>query len=72
VGWLARVKGTRRGFLALHLGLSAVVFVLMLVWAYAHHRSAASPLWVVASGEAFFYWTIFHVTVSFFPRGAAA
>jgi hypothetical protein len=71
-GWLARAKGTRRGFLTLHLGLSAVVFVLMLVWAYAHHRSAASPLWVVVSADAFYYWTIFHVTVSFFPRGAPA
>jgi hypothetical protein len=67
-GWLARVKGTRSGFLTLHLGLSALVFAAALVWAYAHHRSG--PLNFVASPTAFDYWTIFHVTVSFFPRGS--
>jgi hypothetical protein len=67
MGWLARAKGTRRGFLALHLGLSAAVFVVMLVWAYVHHRTG--PLGAVVSPAAFYYWTICHVTVSFFPRG---
>jgi hypothetical protein len=69
-GWLARVKGTRSGFLTLHLALSAAVFAVMLVWAYAHHRSG--PLGAVASPAAFYYWTILHVTVSFFPRGGPA
>jgi hypothetical protein len=69
-GWLARAKGTRSGFLTLHLALSAAVLGVMLVWAYAHHRSG--PLGFVASPTAFDHWTIFHVTVSFFPRGVPA
>ena len=64
--WLGRVRGTRRGFLTLHLGLSAVVFVLMLVWAYGQGRTG--PLTPVVSSNAFYYWTIMHVTLSFFPR----
>jgi hypothetical protein len=63
--WLGRAKGTRRGFLALHLGLAAVVFLLMVVWAYGGRSSVLTP---VVSQNAFYYWTIMHVTVSFFPR----
>jgi hypothetical protein len=66
--WLGRAKGTRSGFLRLHLGLSAVVFVLLLVWTYGTASSASSPLWFLVSHEAFFYWTIMHVTLSFYPR----
>lgn len=69
-GWLARAKGTRSGFLTLHLALSAAVFAIMLVWAYTQHRKG--PLGAVVSPAAFYYWTIFHVTVSFFPRGRPA
>jgi hypothetical protein len=65
-GFLARVKGTRRGFLALHLGLAALVFLGMVVWVYVDGKTG----WLthVVGPEAFYYWTIAHVTMSFFPR----
>ena len=66
--WLERVKGTRSGFLWLHLGLSVVVFAFLLVWTYVDARSTSSSLWFLVAPEAFYYWTIMHVTLSFFPR----
>lgn len=64
--WWNRVRGTRRGFIAFHAGLSAVVFILMMYWTYVEAKTG--PLTHVVSLEAFFYWTIFHVTISFYPR----
>jgi hypothetical protein len=66
VTWLAKVRGTRRGFLTLHIGLSIAIFLLMLVWAYGQGRTG--PLTPLVSSNAFYYWTIMHVTLSFFPR----
>jgi hypothetical protein len=65
-GFLAWVKGTRRGFLVLHLGLAALVFVGLAAWAYVYGKSG----WLtpVVGPEAFYYWTIAHVTMSFVPR----
>jgi hypothetical protein len=64
--WLGRVRATKRGFLTLHIGLSAAVFVLMLIW--AHGQGRTGPLTAVVDSKAFYYWTIMHVAVSFYPR----
>jgi hypothetical protein len=65
-GWFARVRYTQRGFVMLHLGLAVLVFVLMMFWVY--HDEKVGWLSYIVSAKAFYYWTIMHVTVSFFPR----
>ena len=67
-GLLDLARRTRRGFLALHLGLAALVFVAMLVWTYGTGKDPGSALRVVADPDAFYYWTILHVVTSFAPR----
>lgn len=62
-GWM---RSTPRGFAALHLGIAAVTVVLVAVNCYAFGKSG--PLNLVVGREVFYYWTIFHVTLSFFPR----
>ena len=65
-GW---VRTTQTGFQTLHLGLLVVLMAIGVVWAYAFHNDAAHhAMWVLVSRDAFPYWTIMHVTVSFTPR----
>ena len=45
---------------------AAIVFTGLLVWAYVDGKSGW--LTYVVGPEAFYYWTIAHVTMSFFPR----
>ncbi len=63
------MRGTKPGFNLLHLGLLALVVAAALVWAYGFKNDAAlSAMNVVLSKDAFPYWTIMHVTLSWMPR----
>ncbi len=64
--WMRR---TRRGFLWLHSGLFVVIVGAAVLWACGFHNSSdQGALWVQLSKDAFPYWTIMHVTISFVPR----
>lgn len=65
-GTWAWMRGTRTGFTWLHLGLAGVVVLLVAVNSWAFGTSG--PLELVIGSKSFFYWTIMHVTLSFFPR----
>lgn len=60
------MRTTRVGFTWLHLGLAAIVVLLAAVSTYAFGKS--DWIEIVMGSKAFFYWTIIHVTLSFFPR----
>jgi hypothetical protein len=60
------MRTTRVGFTFLHLGLAAVVVVLVALSHYAFGKS--NWLDLVVGSKVFYYWTIMHVTLSFFPR----
>ena len=63
------MRSTAPGFNLLHLGLLALVIVAALVWAYGFRNDATlTAMDVVLSKDAFPYWTIMHVTVSWMPR----
>lgn len=72
VEWL---RGTRPGFWTLHGGISVAVLGLIV---FNHHVLRGQPLaWAgftlsnpfgVLSADAFYYWTIVHVTLSLVPR----
>jgi len=65
-GTLAWMKGSLSGFRTLHIGLAAVCFLFGAVVVYTN-----TPLdhlhWMISS-QAFPYWTIMHISVSFVPR----
>ena len=65
---LAWFRETQAGFQTLHIGLVLLVLAVAGVWAYAFERSLANPLGWLVSQQAFPYWTIGHVTVSFVPK----
>lgn len=60
------MRTTRSGFTWLHLGLALVVVGLIAFSTYASGK--ADLLESVVGSKAFYYWTIMHVTLSFFPR----
>lgn len=60
------MRTTRPGFMTLHLGLAALVTVLIAVDVYGFGK--ASWLDVIVGSKSFYYWTIMHVTLSFLPR----
>jgi len=60
------MRTTRPGFMTLHLGLAALVTLLIAVDMY--HFGKQSWLDVVVGSKNFYYWTIMHVTLSFLPR----
>jgi len=61
-----RIRKTPEGFTAFHIGL-AVLFALLIAW--SHYSTGKSGIIEFAFGsKSFFYWTIMHVTLSFFPR----
>jgi len=65
---LAWFRETQAGFQTLHLGLVLLIVGVAAMWAYAFERSLAHPFGWLVSREAFPYWTIGHVTVSFVPK----
>ncbi len=60
------MRTTRTGFTVLHLGLAAIVVILVAISNYAFGRTG----WLedIVGSQSFYYWTIMHVTLSFFPR----
>ena len=60
------MRTTRAGFMTLHLGLAALVALLMVIDVYGFGRTT----WLNAAigSQSFYYWTIAHVTLSFLPR----
>lgn len=62
----AWMRSTKPGFATLHLGLAALVLALLAVSTYAFGKQDFIEL--VIGSKVFFYWTIMHVTLSFFPR----
>lgn len=66
LGWWQWMRSTRRGFMTLHLGLAALVTVLIAVSVYCFGKQ--DVLEHIVGSKSFFYWTIAHVTLSFMPR----
>lgn len=60
------MRTTKLGFTVLHLGLAAVIVAIVAVSVYVDGKSG--PLELVFGSKSFFYWTILHVTLSFYPR----
>ncbi len=63
---LSWMRTTQAGFKTLHLGLTAVVIVLIAVSTYVFGKNT----WLdsVVGGPSFYYWTVLHVSLSFYPR----
>ena len=60
------MRTTVAGFTFLHIGLTVIVVVLVGISTYAFGK--AGPLEMIVGSKVFYYWTIMHVTLSFFPR----
>lgn len=62
-------RGTRSGFLWMHNTLFVLILAAGVYFAYGLGNDPGSKaLWVLTSKDAFPYWTIMHVTISFVPR----
>jgi hypothetical protein len=69
VGSWTWMRTTVAGFNALHLGLLAVLAGLGAVWAFGFENDPSmTGLRLLLSREAFPYWTLVHVTLSWMPR----
>lgn len=65
----AWMRSTPRGFDVLHGGVVALTLVAAGVWAYGFRNDASlAPFYVMISRDAFPFWTVMHVTLSWFPR----
>lgn len=60
------MRTTRTGFMTLHLGMAALVVVLIGIDVYGYGKE--SWLDVIVGSKNFYYWTVMHVTLSFLPR----
>ncbi len=60
------MRTTPRGFAVLHLGLAAVAVIVVGINVY--HFGQTGWLNEIVGRQNFYYWTIIHVTLSFFPR----
>lgn len=61
--WL---RTTPAGFSVLHVGLAALTACLIAISTYAFGKTDFLEL--VVGSKVFYFWTIMHVTLSFFPR----
>lgn len=59
-------RGSVSGFQVMHLGFAALFLILVLVSHYAQANTGV--LGMLLSGNAFYYWTVIHVTISFAPK----
>ncbi len=65
----AWMRTTRAGFVFLHVGLFVAVTVGCAVWAWGFRNAPSHHAFrFLLSREAFPYWTIMHITLSFLPR----
>jgi hypothetical protein len=60
------MRTTPAGFNLLHLGLTVVVVALIAVSTYLFRGQGWLDMLV--SGPSFYYWTVLHVSLSFYPR----
>ena len=60
------VRGSVAGFQILHLGFAALFLILVLLNHYVQTNSGV--LGLLLGGNAFYYWTVIHVTISFAPK----
>jgi hypothetical protein len=60
------MRGSSAGFRALHLGTAALFLVVLALDHYAFGESGL--LQFAVGDDAFYYWTLVHVTISFAPR----
>lgn len=60
------MRTTRAGFMTLHLGLAAVVAGLIAIATYKFGNTGT--LEAIVGGPSFYYWTVLHVSLSFYPR----
>ncbi len=60
------MRTTVTGFRTLHIGMALVLMAIGLVWTLVLGQTPYLS-WLL-SPEAFLYWTIMHITVSFVPR----
>lgn len=60
------MRTTRAGFMTLHLGLAALVTLLIAIDVYGFGKES----WLdnLVGSKNFYYWTVMHVTLSFLPR----
>lgn len=65
--WL---RTTQAGFQTLHVGLTILCVATAFVWAYRFGMAEGHILSWFGDRDAFYYWTIMHVTVSFVPKPA--
>lgn len=60
------MRTTRKGFMTLHLGLAALVTILIAIDVYGFGKQSWLDIFV--GSKNFYYWTVMHVTLSFLPR----
>ncbi len=60
------MRTTLSGFRVLHIGMVVVLMAIGAVWVFGFNKPPALN-WLLAP-QAFLYWTIMHITVSFVPR----
>lgn len=65
-GFWKWVRGSVSGFQTMHLGFAAVFLILILINHYVF--ASTGILELLFSSNAFYYWTIVHVTISFAPK----
>lgn len=70
LGLLTWFRTTQRGFQTLHIGLTILCVVAAFLWAYRFGMADGHVLSWIGDRDAFYYWTIVHVTVSFVPKPA--
>lgn len=64
--WWTWMRTTVRGFTFLHMGLAVVFVLLVAVGVYGFGKQGVLEL--LFGSKTFYYWTIMHVTLSFYPR----
>ena len=67
------MRTTPAGFTFMHVAVFLVIVAAAAYWAYVGHNSARRYpiLYALLSRDAFAYWTIVHITLSFLPGNSA-
>jgi hypothetical protein len=62
------MRSTQPGFQTLHGALVLAFLALLVTYAHSPDTFAGTPLAWVLGRDAFYYWTVMHVTTSFVPK----